>query len=145
MMKKYVYILLVLGTISSCVKRNELPAELLGNWQRDFYPVPGKRHVVEYIVYCDSIHYRLAGDLVNAEYTLAKDVFIKNGSRFVGHDRNRDFYVIFMQSKPGQILLFKEKVSSVEEGLKYEKPEVEFKGNHSQGWNSYAQNNMPHR
>lgn len=136
-MKKYGYILLALVTIASCATRNELPAELIGGWQRDFYPAPGKRHVVEYAFYKDSVHYHLAGDLVNAQYTLLKDAFIPNGNRFVGHDGNGDFYVIFVETAPDSILLYKEKVSSIEDGLKYKKPGMEFKGNHSQGWNSY--------
>lgn len=136
-MKKYLYLLAVLAIITSCASRNELPAKLMGGWQRDFYPAPGKRHVVEYAFYKDSVHYHLAGDLVNAQYTLLKDAFIQNGNRFVGHDGNGDFYVIFVEPATDSILLYKEKVNSIEEGLKYKKPGLEFKGNHSQGWNSY--------
>lgn len=137
-MKKYISLVFVVFAIASCANRNEIPSELIGGWKRDFYPVPDKHHVVEYTFYKDSVHYNLAGDVVNADYTLKKDTFLQGENRFIGHDKKGDFYVIFVENKSDSIILFKEKVISLEEGLKFKKPAPEFKDNHSQGWNSYS-------
>lgn len=137
-MKKYLYLLFAVAVTVSCSNRNEIPSDLIGGWKRDFYPVPDKHHVVKYTFYKDSVHYDLMGDVVNTNYTLIKDSFISEENRFIGHDRKGDFYVVFVENQTDSILLFKEKVISLEEGLKFKKPAPDFKENHSQGWNRYS-------
>lgn len=129
------------NTSNNSYTNDAIPAKFLGKWERTFFPVPGKPHKVSYIITPDSMFYSVSGEMVNANYTLEKDVFDAANNKFIGHNKAGNYFVAFFKQAGDSISIFKEPIASKEKGIAFEPPAANYKANHNQGWNLYGKNN----
>ena len=107
-----------------------------GNWTRQFEVGSGNLHTVLYSIYQDSIRYTLTGPIGNANYVMIRDAFKSAENRYVGHTPENKFYVMFAKDVSDQsITIYKQEVSSVDEGLNLPVPSASTSQNY--GWNTF--------
>lgn len=107
-----------------------------GHYQRQFLAGPGNLHTVDYWIHQDSIHYKIAGPIGNADYVINRDTFISMDKRFIGHTNLGQHYLVFAKDiKTDTITIFKQQINNVQEGLEIEVP---FDGTAAfHGWNTF--------
>lgn len=142
MMKGYgIYMVMVILSLMACSKEEDLSENKAkipfdGHWQRMFEAGAGNPHIVDYIIYQDSIHYSIAGTFGNASYTMVRDTFIVDDNRFIGHTNEGEIYLVFVKDATDQeITLYKEKLENMDDGLNSDVPPSNTTANH--GWNTY--------
>lgn len=125
--------------IISCTSHKEMPAlEENSTWQRDFYPMPGLKHHVEYQLGKNTLHYAIEGKAVNASYAMKVDTVIPEENRIVAFDKDGACYVLFIKELGGDsIKIFKEQRNDRADALNFPIPALDYKANHNQGWNTY--------
>ena len=106
-----------------------------GQWTRQF-SVAGLLHNVSYTIHQDSIRYKLSGGIGNANYLILKDTFLLKDQRYIGHTPDGQHYLIFVKNhNADSLILYKQKVSTISEGLKLGIPPDHTTANH--GWNVF--------
>lgn len=137
-------ILAVVLVFISCNNDDNTPIEkksrdqitFTGTWERQFEPVPGNTHTADYFIYQDSIRYTLTGNVGNANYVMKRDTFLMKNNRFIGHTNENKYYLIFVKNiTDNSLMLYKQEVESINEGLSIDVPADDTTENHS--WNTY--------
>lgn len=144
-MIKNLFFILLLSCSMSCDDDESIPEPMIeqenipfqGNWVRQFEAGPGNVHDVLYAVYQDSIRYTLSGPVGNANYVMLRDTFVLENNRYIGHTPDDQYYVLFVKDiNSDNITLYKQPISSVEEGMTVEVPDAETTEHH--GWSVYT-------
>ena len=106
-----------------------------GHWARQF-SAAGLLHDASYTIHQDSIRYKLSGGIGNANYLILKDTFLLKDQRYIGHTPDGQHYLIFVKNhNADSLILYKQKVSTISEGLKLGIPPDHTTANH--GWNVF--------
>ncbi len=104
-------------------------------WQRQFEAI-GNLHTSNYLIYQDSIRYTLTGAIGQANYLIQRDTFLLVNNRFIGHTDANQHYLIFVKDvTTDSIILYKQKVIDVAEGMTIIVPEHTTTANY--GWNTF--------
>uniref|UniRef100_UPI0039A40B52 hypothetical protein n=1 Tax=Ornithobacterium rhinotracheale TaxID=28251 RepID=UPI0039A40B52 len=137
-MKKLIFLSFCLGFIVACSPKGNQLFKGDSVWQRDFYPMPGLKHHVEYQLGNDSISYAINGSAVNTAYTMRVDTVVPEENRMVVFDKDFVCYVLFIKELGGDsIKIFKEQRNDRADALNFPIPALDYKANHNQGWNTY--------
>ena len=118
------------------------PIPFLGTWTREFDVGPGSPHVATHVIAPDRVHYKLVGNLGNADYVVIRDGFSATDNRFVGHTADGEFYVLFARDVSDQsITIYKQEVDGLTAALELAVPPIGTTESH--GWNTYEKRQDP--
>lgn len=128
------------ATVANDVERPaysvEDPIPFLGTWTREFEVGPGSPHVATYVVAPDRVHYKLVGNVGNADYVVIRDGFSASDNRFFGHTTDGEFYVLFARDVSDQsVTIHKQKVDGLTAASELAVPPIDTTESH--GWNTY--------
>ena len=122
---------------SSANSENEkVSIPFTGQWERKFNTGPDNVQHVVYSVFDDSIRYTMTG-LIQSDYLLKRDTFILSDNRFIGHDSDDRYFLIFVKEFGDSLSLYKQEVEDSRAGLSVEFPSDSVEQAHFGGWNTF--------